>query len=94
MRYFARIEPLVDIRSAPLHDLVKISRPSRILEIGSWQGYSAVQFLTAARALGLDSEINRVDTSLGSIEHWLDKKPDSEWSFESLNVIDGEPPIY
>lgn len=81
----------LDIRKTPLQELIRLQKPSAILEIGSWHGYSAVQFLSSASHEGLTPTITCIDTWLGSIEHWLDKKPNSEWSYDSLGVIDGEP---
>jgi predicted O-methyltransferase YrrM len=81
----------VDIRREPLVALIQEARPKRILEIGSWQGFSAIAFLEESRSLGIQAEITCVDTWLGSIEHWLDKKPGSEWSLAAMNVKNGEP---
>lgn len=81
----------VDIRKEPLVSLIQEARPERILEIGSWQGFSAITFLEESKKLGVMAEITCVDTWLGSIEHWLDKKPGSEWSRSAMNVKNGEP---
>ena len=81
----------VDIRKEPLVSLIQEARPKRILEIGSWQGFSAIAFLEESKSLGIEAEITCVDTWLGSIEHWLDKKPGSEWSLAAMNVKNGEP---
>lgn len=76
-----------------LRDLVGVVRPALIVEFGSWQGRSALTFLTEARSLGLGSKIICVDTWLGSAEHWRNSLPDSEWSFDQLNLRNGEPRI-
>ena len=72
-------------------DLIEVFTPDLLLEVGSWHGSSAITFLNHARELGLPTKIICVDTWLGSIEHWLDALPDSEWSRDSLGIVNGEP---
>ena len=85
--------PTLPRDSQALRDLVQIIRPAVIVEFGSWQGRSALTFLLEARSLGLESKIVCVDTWLGSAEHWQNRLPDSEWSFDQLKVRNGEPQI-
>lgn len=66
-------------------------RPTRIVEVGSWKGRSAINMARVVRALGLECEIVCVDTWLGSPEHWLRAGPG--W-FESLMVQNGYPRLY
>lgn len=74
-------------------DLILITRPSKIVELGSWKGQSAVGLLTYAKAHGFQAEILCVDTWLGSLEHWSNRFPNSEFNFESLGLHEGEPSI-
>jgi hypothetical protein len=62
-------------------------------EFGSWEGASALTFLLAAKKAKLDLALICVDTWLGSREHWENSFPDSQWSFERLKVIEGEPTV-
>lgn len=79
--------------SSALKSLIEFSKPNTIVEFGSWKGQSAVAFLQFAKDIGLYPQILCVDTWLGSIEHWENRYPDGEFSFESLGVIDGQPSI-
>jgi predicted O-methyltransferase YrrM len=79
--------------SQALRDLIGVVRPAFIVEFGSWEGRSATAFLLEARRLGLQSKIVCVDTWLGSSEHWQNRWPNSEWSFERLKVKNGEPRV-
>ena len=79
--------------SQALRDLVGIVRPELIVEFGSWQGRSALTFLLEAKSIGLGASIICVDTWLGSAEHWRNSFPDGEWSFDQLNLRNGEPQI-
>jgi hypothetical protein len=66
-----------------------------MLEIGSWEGGSALIFCEAAKALHIKMRILCVDTWLGSEEHWVSKAwhqvTTSKFSFERLNLVNGEP---
>lgn len=76
-----------------LKDLMAVVAPRVIVELGSWEGRSALTFLLQARQMSLSTEIICIDTWLGSAEMWLNVYPDSEWSFERLRVVEGEPHI-
>ena len=80
-------------RAQALSQLVWVARPSRLAEFGSWEGASAITFLEAARKIELDLKLVCVDTWLGSPEHWNNSFPNSEWSFERLGVVGGEPSV-
>lgn len=70
---------------------IRIVRPSRICEVGSWKGRSAINMARTVRDLNLTTEIICVDTWLGSPEHWLKLNPES---FSSLRISNGMPQIY
>ena len=72
-----------------LGDAIRLVQPSRICEVGSWKGRSAIHMAQVVRELDLDTEIVCVDTWLGSPEHWL--RPD--W-YDWLRVQYGYPQLY
>jgi hypothetical protein len=51
-------------------DLLRVTAPSVIIEVGSWKGASAVHMGRVSTALGLRPTILCVDTWLGSLEIW------------------------
>ena len=75
-------------------DLIKLLRPAKVVEFGSWKGDSALTFLSTAKELNLKIDIVCIDTWLGSIEHWLNYLPDSKWSYSELNIINNEPTFF
>lgn len=65
-------------------------RPTRMIEVGSWLGGSAIHTCSIAKQLGIaDFELVCIDTWLGADEHWLNP----EW-FETLAVRNGYPTLY
>jgi hypothetical protein len=74
-----------------LEDAIRILRPARICEVGSWKGRSAINMARLVKTLALDTEIVCVDTWLGSPEHWLKQEP--EW-YSSLRIRNGMPQLY
>jgi hypothetical protein len=86
-------KPNLSRRDKALKDLIRIIRPIEIVEVGSWEGRSCIGFLEIADELGIQTKILCVDTWLGSHEHWFNKLPNSEWGFDSLKVVEGEPQI-
>lgn len=52
-------------------ELVEQYRPAQIIEVGSWYGASAITMASAARDLGLASEIVCVDTWLGDASFYM-----------------------
>ena len=53
--------------------LVRVVRPSLIIEVGSWMGLSAATLARSSIAAGLeDTAVICIDTWLGSKEHWRD----------------------
>lgn len=77
--------------SAALVDLVQVTKAQRIIELGSWQGRSALAFLREATKAHPQATITCVDTWLGSSEHWASSGKQGEWSFANLVIVDGEP---
>jgi predicted O-methyltransferase YrrM len=77
--------------SQALRDLVSATSPSKIVEFGSWQGRSALTFLTEATRTNPKVAITCVDTWLGSPEHWGSGDAGGEWAFENLGLEAGEP---
>lgn len=85
--------PLVDKRNKEIfYILSQLTEPKIILEIGSWEGSSALSWGKATEEY--QSTILCVDTWLGSIEHYENVLYDSEWSREHLFLNDGYPTIY
>jgi hypothetical protein len=74
-----------------LIEAIKVLRPARICEVGSWKGRSAINMAHAVKALRLQTEIVCVDTWLGSPEHWLKQEPEY---YASLRIQHGVPHIY
>lgn len=77
--------------SLALVELVRATRARSIVEFGSWQGRSALTFLTEATQSHPEATIVCVDTWLGSREHWSDTAGGGEWSFTNLEIVEGEP---
>ncbi len=75
-------------------DLIFIVKPKQMIEIGSWYGDSAFAFLESSFGLGRRLEILCIDTWLGSLEHWNNSFPNSNWNKDSLLISDGEPKIF
>jgi len=79
---------------APIfEDVIRQLRPSRILEIGSWKGASAIHMALLTQKYQIpDVEIVCVDTWLGSPNVWIDG-PASPY-YSSLMLVNGFPSIY
>lgn len=73
-------------------ELVESVRPTRIIEIGTWKGGSALTLASHLDRLGLDCEIICVDTWLGALEMWTD--PDDPDRHGSLRLKHGYPTLY
>ena len=58
--------------SAAFGELVEKHRPTRLIEVGTWKGGSALTLAGHLERLGLDAEILCVDTWLGALEMWTD----------------------
>lgn len=72
-------------------DIISATRPSVIVEVGTWKGASAIHMAQITKELGLDTTIICVDTWLGSPEHFLAQQPG--WR-ESLLLRNGFPHLY
>lgn len=79
-------------QSPAFEELLARLQPSRIIEVGTWKGGSAIHMATVARRLGLAPEIVCVDTWLGAVEFWTDQKdPDR---YLALRCRHGFPTVY
>lgn len=69
--------------------LVREIEPTRIIEVGSWKGQSAITMGKVLRSLDVKCEIRCVDTWLGALEFWWarDKSRD-------LRLKNGYPQVY
>lgn len=73
-------------------ELIEKHQPTRIIEVGTWKGGSALTLASHLERLGLDSEIICVDTWLGALEMWTDLEDDKRHG--SLNLKNGYPTLY
>lgn len=72
------------------NEAIRASKPSVIIEVGSWKGASAHNMLTICNAVGLETDIICVDTWLGSNDTlWLDPVYRS-----ALRLKNGYPTIF
>jgi predicted O-methyltransferase YrrM len=71
---------------------IQQSRPSLIIEVGSFLGYSAIKMAKEIQRLGLDTKIVCVDTWLGSPEHYTMHKGDMK--DDRLGYKHGYPTMY
>lgn len=86
--------PLVNKRQKEIfYILSQLIEPKIVLEIGSWEGSSALSWGKATEEY--NSTILCVDTWLGSVEHYENVLYyDDEWSRDHLFLNDGYPTIY
>ena len=73
-------------------ELIEELRPTRILEVGTWKGGSALNLASHLQRLGLDAEIVCVDTWLGALEMWTDLDDPSRHG--ALGLRHGYPTLY
>ena len=73
-------------------ELIEALRPTRIIEVGTWKGGSALTIASVVERLNLDCEILCVDTWLGALEMWTDLEDPSRHG--SLRLRHGFPTIY
>ncbi len=79
-------------QSPAFDELLAKVKPSRIIEVGTWKGGSAIHMATVARKLGIAPEIICVDTWLGAVEFWTDHAdPDR---YLALKCRNGYPTVY
>ena len=74
------------------YSLSELIEPKIILEIGSWEGRSALSWGEVAKQH--DGMLICVDTWLGSTEHYENALPNGEWQRERIFLEDGYPSIY
>jgi len=86
--------PLVNKRQKEIfYILSQLIEPKIVLEIGSWEGSSALSWGKATEEY--NTTILCVDTWLGSVEHYENVLCyDDEWSRDHLFLNDGYPTIY
>jgi hypothetical protein len=78
--------------------LILETKPSHIIEVGSWKGGSCITMCNAIKKHNLDSKITCVDTWLGALEFfdttrgWL--KNDFLKAERNLNLLNGYPMVY
>ena len=79
-------------QSAAFDELLEKVKPSRIIEVGTWKGGSAIYMATVAQRLGLETEIICVDTWLGAVEFWMDQQDPERYL--ALKCRQGFPTVY
>jgi len=72
-------------------DLIEETRPSIIIEVGTWFGGSAIHMAHACRRLGLQTRIYCVDTWLGAGEFWNHHAHERT---HCLRLKNGYPSVY
>lgn len=73
-------------------ELISELKPKLIIEVGTWKGASAIQMASICRDFGLDTKVVCVDTWLGALEFWTDKKDKDRYL--SLKLKNGYPQVY
>jgi hypothetical protein len=73
-------------------ELVARLKPSRIIEVGTWKGGSALTLAIETEKHDLDCEIICVDTWLGALEMWTDLEDPTRHGALGLNH--GYPTLY
>lgn len=71
--------------------LIETVRPSKIIEVGTWKGASAIRMANLCKLLALNTRIICVDTWLGSAEFWFVDDNDKE---RGLKRQYGYPQVY
>lgn len=85
--------PQVEKREFELfYILSEFIKPRVIVEVGSWEGRSALSWGDVARQH--DGVVICIDTWLGSTEHYENSLPNSEWERARIFLEDGYPSIY
>lgn len=85
--------PIVTKREFDMfYALAELIKPKVILEIGSWEGRSALSWGEVAKNEG--GVLICVDTWLGSTEHYENSLPEGEWARSRIFLEDGYPSIY
>ena len=79
-------------QSPAFEELLARTKPTRIIEVGTWKGGSAIHMAMLARKLGITPEIICVDTWLGAVEFWTDQKDPTRYL--ALKCRNGFPTVY
>lgn len=78
--------------SDAFRQLIEETKPTLIVEVGTWKGASALQMAKVTRAAALPTQILCVDTWLGALEFWTDQNDPERYS--SLRLRNGYPNVY
>jgi SAM-dependent methyltransferase len=79
-----------DFKDSKAFELViEATKPSVILDIGSWKGHSANAMADICRKMGLSPTIICIDTWLGDVRHWT-----RDSFMQDLRRRDGQPTVY
>lgn len=73
-------------------DIVAVLRPTCVVEVGSWEGRSAVLWGRLMSEYTADWLLVCVDTWLGSLEMW--ERDTGDWSRAGLHLKDGYPTLF
>ena len=77
--------------SGVFHRLIAEINPTRIIEVGTWKGQSAINMAQYCKDINLQTDIICVDTWLGAMEFWGELKDTPE---RNLLLKNGYPQIY
>lgn len=69
--------------------LQEVKEPKLLVEVGTYQGASAIFFAKEFQRRNIDCEILCIDTFVGSITHWT-----QEYFYKDLKQINGFPTLY
>jgi hypothetical protein len=78
--------------SGAFRQLIEETKPTLIIEVGTWKGASALEMAAVTRAAALPTQILCVDTWLGALEFWTDQNDPERYS--SLRLRNGYPTVY
>ena len=73
-------------------DIVDAVNAKSVIEVGSWEGRSAIIWGQLLSARATDWLLVCIDTWLGSTEMW--HRADGDWSREKLRLNDGYPTVF
>jgi SAM-dependent methyltransferase len=79
-------------QSEAFDQLIARLKPTRIIEVGTWKGGSAIHMAKVSKKLGLSPQIICVDTWLGAVEFWTDQADPERYL--SLKCRNGYPTVY
>ena len=75
-----------------LQDIVKRTKPTVIVEIGSWLGWSAVGMAAQMKANDTEGAIICIDTWMGSVDHW--NTIINDYQNSPIKRLNGYPTFY